>query len=190
METHSRIYFVSGGARSGKSAFAEDLAAKLGGDKVGYIATSIPFDEGMRDRVKKHVDRRPSAWTTFEEAYTPSQAILAHGASQEVYLLDCLTILSTNHMLKDNHDWDLVQRDLVDQIEADLCKEIDAIVEAVHKTKTRLIFVTNELGLGVVPENRMARLFRDIAGIVNQKAAAHTDEAWMVVSGLPLKIKG
>lgn len=189
-ETNKRplIHFVTGGARSGKSDFAEQKVGQLG-KHVGYIATAIPFDEGMEDRVKKHRERRPDTWTTFEAPYETAVALGDNGGI-DAYLLDCLTILTMNYMFRLEAEWDTVERTVIDKLEADIVEQVEATVQAAIDTRTPLVMVTNELGMGIVPESRMSRVFRDIAGKVNQRAAALSDEAWLVVSGIPVKIKG
>lgn len=186
-----KLILVTGGARSGKSAFAENMCQKFG-QEIGYIATAAALDEGMTDRIKKHQERRPSTWKTFEKQEHIHEVFLQESArNTQVFLLDCLTVWTTNVMLKDHTiDWDTLARDQVNLIEAEVLSQINDLIELVKKRETTLIVVTNEVGLGIVPENRLARLFRDIAGKANELVAASADEVHFVVSGIPMKIKG
>ena len=186
-----KLILVTGGARSGKSAFAEDMCQKLG-QEIGYIATAAALDEGMVDRIKKHQKRRPSSWKTFEKQEYIHEVFLQESAKNiQVFLLDCLTVWTSNVMLKDHTiDWDTLPRDQVNQIEADVLGQIEALLQLVKKHNLNLIVVTNEVGLGIVPENRLARIFRDIAGKANEVVASSADEVHFVVSGIPMQIKG
>ncbi len=183
---------VTGGARSGKSSFAEKLCEKSG-EKVAYIATAQVFDDEMKARVKLHRDRRPDLWDTFESP-TGVGKLLSDISGGKVYydaiLVDCLTVLTTNVFLLDEIDWDNPSNDKIDSIKNKVFDEIDQIIFSLKSINSNVIFVTNELGMGIVPENAMARAFRDIAGWVNQKMADKVDEVYFVVSGIPIKIKG
>ena len=184
----NKIVLVTGGARSGKSSFAEGHIQTLS-DKIGYIATAEPFDEGMRDRVKKHVDQRPSTWPTFECYKVISREIERISYSCNGVLLDCITVMVTNLMFDHELDWETLSRDRIDDIEAQILEEVDSLVANMRKHHVSGVIVTNEVGGGIVPENRLARIFRDIAGRVNQRLAKQVDEVYFVVSGIPMKIK-
>lgn len=184
-----KLVLVTGGARSGKSSFAEGYVKDIS-NKVAYIATSIPFDEGMQDRVKKHKEQRPSQWTTVEKYFDIHKVIGDIKVSHDVALLDCLTIMCSNIMFADNaYDFDTLPRTEIDRIETVTLEQINLMIEEVRKNDLNLVIVTNELGMGIVPENRMARIFRDIAGKANQLVASKADEVFFVVSGIPMKIK-
>lgn len=166
------IIFVTGGARSGKSSFAERRALKLGGAAVTYLATAEALDDEMAGRIARHRADRPAGWTTLEVPQDVAPAI--REATTPVVLLDCLSLLVSNLMLGGLDD------------EAVLF-EVDATLNAAeHRT---LLIVTNEVGWGIVPENALARRYRDLLGWANQRAAARSDEAWLLASGLPLKLK-
>lgn len=182
------LSLVTGGARSGKSSFAEEHVVTLG-KKVGYIATAEPFDEGMKDRIKKHIKQRPDTWPTFECYDRISPEIEVISKACDVVLLDCITVMVTNLMFKSHDDWTTIQRDEIDEIEALILNEIDSMVQKFKKAGLSAVLVTNEVGAGIVPENRLARVFRDIAGRVNQRIARQVDEVYLVVSGIPMKIK-
>ncbi len=180
---------VTGGARSGKSTYAEKLCIDRN-DKVAYIATSIPFDEGMKDRIKKHRASRPKEWKTYEIYKDIHESIAEMGKNHDTALLDCVTLLVNNLMFDFDMNWDACSRNEIDTIESNIQKEIDLLIEEIRKTNLYFVFVTNELGMGIVPENRLSRIYRDIAGRINQKIAALSDEVYLTVSGIPLKIKG
>lgn len=184
----SRIVMVTGGARSGKSSFAEDLCIKSK-KKVAYIATSIPFDEGMKDRIKKHRLSRPGEWTTYELYRDVSKSIEDISKGHGVVLLDCVTLLVNNLMFETEIDWEKCGRDEIDAIESMIQNQISSLIDEIRKTDLKFIFVTNELGMGLVPEYRLSRIYRDIAGRVNQQIADMADEVYLVVSGIPVKIK-
>jgi len=184
-----RIILVTGGARSGKSGFAEQLLAGFGAE-VGYIATAQALDAEMEDRIAKHRRQRPEAWRTFEAPITPSAILAAHGEAFAAVLLDCLTVMITNRMLGKTMDWDQPTVAQLNAVEADVLAEIEAIIAAAAAGRADLIAVANEVGCGIVPINPMSRFFRDCAGRVNQRMAAAAAEVYWVVAGIPVRIKG
>ncbi len=188
---HSKIILVTGGARSGKSSFAENLCS-LEGEKIGYIATAEAIDDGMIERIKRHQERRPDSWDTFEKQRDLHLLFQApEMKAYDIFLLDCLTVLTTNLMLNDPQlDWDSIPRKQINEIEADVLSQVGAMLSAIENAGLKVVIVTNEVGLGIVPENRLARVFRDIAGKVNELVAAKASEVHFVVSGIPMKIKG
>ncbi len=184
-----RIILVTGGARSGKSVYAEQLAADLGAN-IAYVATAKPLDAEMADRIARHRRQRPAAWRTFEAAVAPSAIIAAEGGRYAGILLDCLTVMITNRMLAHAVDWDDPTMAQLHTVEADVLDEIEALIAAVEQTSATLIAVTNEVGYGIVPMAPLARFFRDCAGRANQRMAAAASEVFLVVSGIPMRIKG
>jgi len=163
--------FVLGGARSGKSRFAENLARSVSGPKT-YIATAEPFDEEMRQRIARHREQRAAdGWTTIEAPLDPAAAI--RGAEGFI-LLDCVTVWLGNLM---HH-------------ERDIPSSIDALLSALAEIQSEVVLVSNEVGLSIVPENAMARRFRDEQGLANQKLSAAVDAVFFIAAGLPLKLKG
>nr|WP_316654619.1 bifunctional adenosylcobinamide kinase/adenosylcobinamide-phosphate guanylyltransferase [uncultured Gellertiella sp.] len=164
---------VLGGARSGKSRFAEDLVLSSGLGRH-YLATGRAWDEEMRARIDKHRDDRGPGWVTVEEPVDLVSALVAIDAPENIVLVDCLTLWVTNLMLE----------------ERDMAAEFASLAAFVARARARLVFVTNEVGLGIVPENRMARVFRDHAGRLHQMIAAIADEVYFIAAGLPLKMKG
>lgn len=184
-----RIIYVTGGARSGKSSFAEDhvAASKL---KRVYLATSIPFDNEMKLRVEKHKEQRGENWLTIE-AYKNLYEILQEKIKDEkIILLDCLTVMVTNLMImEEERDWDNIGKDELYSIEKSIEAEIKGVFKFVKEKDLELVVVSNELGMGLVPPYALGRHFRDIAGRMNQLVAKRADEAYLVVSGLPMKLK-
>ena len=164
---------VLGGARSGKSAFAERLVAETGLSRH-YIATGRAFDEEMRIRIDKHRQDRGPGWQTHEQPLALAGCIRDVARPDRAILVDCLTLWVTNLMLE----------------ERDVAAESAGLVAAIAGAPGRLVLVSNEVGLGIVPENRMARAFRDHAGRLHQDIAAIVPEVYFVAAGLPLKMKG
>ena len=185
------ITLVTGGARSGKSAFAESICTKVG-NKIGYIATAQALDEGMVERIKRHQERRPDSWVTFEKQQNLHEIFADENANTfDVFLLDCLTVLTTNIMLSDQSiDWDTIPREHINQIEENALVQLSQLIDSIINGGHQVVVVTNEVGLGIVPENRLARVFRDIAGKANELIAKSAVDVHFVVSGIPMKIKG
>lgn len=185
----SRIILVTGGTRSGKSSYAESLAERSDRE-VTYIATAIPLGEEMEDRIKKHRESRPGSWKTLEMFKGISEEIKNDEYNGNCFLLDCVTIMTTNLMFEDlSIDWDTVDRDYIDNIEIRIKEEFVSIINEAREANQEFIFVTNELGMGIVPSNRLSRIFRDIAGSVNQLIAREANDVYFCVSGIPTKIK-
>lgn len=184
-----KIILVTGGARSGKSTYAENLVRAYG-DKVMYIATSIPFDDEMKDRVKKHQHRRPQSWGTFE-AYKDLQRVFKNQNEDfDIILLDCVTIMVTNLIFDFvGDDIETFDSNALDNLEQFIMKEITEFLEAIDTHPSHAILVTNEVGYGIVPDNKLSRVFRDIAGRVNQYIASKANEVYLVVCGIPVKVK-
>ena len=163
---------VLGGARSGKSAYAERRAEAYAGERT-YIATAEVSDSEMAGRIRHHQERRGSGWRTIEAPLDLASALRAHDAPERVILVDCVTVWLNNLMFHDR---------AVKPAVADFCA-------ALATAKGRVVVVSNEVGFGIVPENALARRFRDIAGRANQTIAAAVDEVVLVVAGLPLTVK-
>lgn len=181
------LIFVTGGARSGKSTYAEKLA-KQSSKSVVYIATAIAFDDGMKDRIAKHQEQRPVLWETIEQYknFETMKEDLAFKKA-EIVLFDCLTVMVTNNMLDFPVDYDTCSMEKVSEIEEAIKIEVETLLD-VCKDKM-LILVSNEVGLGLVPAYKLGSYFRDIAGRMNQLVASRADEAYLTVSGIPLKLK-
>lgn len=168
-----RLIYVSGGARSGKSSHAERLAAGLGGAEISYLATAQAFDAEMEGRIGRHRSERPAGWQTLEEPLDLGPALTR---GRDVVLLDCLSLWVSNLMLRGDPD-------------VDILAAAEQLIALHQQRGGTLIAVSNEVGLGIVPDNALARRYRDTLGWVNQRFAQASDEAWLLVSGLPLRLK-
>lgn len=189
-----KLTLILGGARSGKSTFAERRAKELGGDGVLYVATSETKDEEMVQRVEKHRADRPSSWGTVEASRNVAQALRAERSGAKVVLLDCMTFLVANHLMDaaapEEDPFDDPSADPFDaQIEADVVAEVEALVAYVQETDVEMLVVSNEVGLGVVPPYELGRAYRDILGRSNQILAHHADEVQLLVAGIPMRVK-
>jgi len=181
--SRGKLIFITGGARSGKSNLAEKMAISLG-KPVAYIATGQPLDEEMAHRIKKHKNKRPTDWKTYEEPIKVRELVSRLGLEKEVILIDCLTLLTSNLLLK--------KEDKVEDSkwQEEILLEIKKLAEISYKVPAQVIIVSNEVGMGLVPDNPMGRVYRDILGRANSIIADKADEVFMMVSGIPLKIKG
>ena len=165
--------FVLGGASSGKSIYAEELVSRLPGAPI-YLATAQAFDDEMADKVEVHRRRRGVDWTTVEEPYDLPDAISEHGVTDTVLLVDCLTLWLFNLVS--------AERDITDQTEA--------LIKAISGVEGRIVLVSNEIGLGLVPDNVVGRRFRNLHGTLNQAVAATADRVVFIAAGLPVTLKG
>ena len=175
-----KIILVTGGARSGKSKFAEKFALTFG-NKAAYIATAQIFDDEMAHRVKLHKARRKNFWTTFESPFNADKTISTI-ENFDVILFDCVTIYLSNFLCAANLDD-------VEKIYNDVEILIDKLIDAAKNSNATVIFVSNEVGAGIVPENKLARIFRDIAGLANQRIAENSDKVFLTVAGLAVNLK-
>lgn len=166
---------VLGGCRSGKSDHALNLAENMGSRRI-FVATCVPQDDEMRKRVKRHQAERSDAWQTLEIPVDLTGAIAAHSLEADVMLVDCLTLWMSN-LLMETEDVDRIRQ------------QIDRLAHAVQNAPHAIVLVSNEVGAGIVPENRLARLYRDLAGWTNQAMAAACDRVIWSVAGIPVTIK-
>lgn len=173
---------VTGGARSGKSAFAERYAAKYG-EKIAYIATAQIYDEEMRLRVALHRKRRPKNWDTYEAPYQAEQAITVAAIEHDTILFDCLTIYISNLLCSEQ-----LPKDAEDRLDV-LKERVETLISHARAAGRRIVFVTNEVGMGIVPQNALAREYRDFSGLANQMIAASADHVYLVISGLAVDVK-
>jgi len=173
MTRTGHVTLVLGGARSGKSGFSERLATESGLERH-YIATGRAYDDEMRERIARHRADRGDGWTTHEVPLELAERLTEIDAPGKVVLVDCLTLWVTN-LIMDERDIDAAGATLLRQFE---------------NLSGNLILVSNEVGLGIVPDNRMAREFRDHAGRLHQRIAAAADAVFFIAAGLPLKMKG
>ena len=176
------MILVTGGARSGKSSFAEKLALKLGGGRAAYIATAQIFDDEMNFRVKLHRERRGENWTTFEAPFAAEEKISEASKNFRAILFDCVTLYVSNFLCAAELDDEKILYD-------ELRGLIQKLIDAAKNSDAAIIFVTNEVGGGIVPENKLARRFRDLAGLANQMLAAQSEKVFLTVAGLPVDLK-
>ncbi len=173
-----RKILITGGARSGKSEYAENLCLNIPG-KRAYLATAIPFDDEMKNRIKIHKKRRdPNFWhKLIEEPYNISEILISLNSKIDVLLLDCITIWINNLFFKIGTD------------ESVIFEEVDQFLEVLQVIDYNIVIVSNEVGMGLVPENKLARIFRDISGKVNKKIADIVSEFYIIFSGYALRLK-
>ncbi|NLY43987.1 MAG: bifunctional adenosylcobinamide kinase/adenosylcobinamide-phosphate guanylyltransferase [Clostridiaceae bacterium] len=181
----SKIILVTGGSRSGKSSFAEQLLK--GKDDVLYIATSIITDDEMKERVAVHKKRRNKHWQTFE-GYKNLKSVVKESRYKHV-LLECATTMMTNLMFDKYVDFDNLSIQEIKDLEEYIKEEFRTMISAVREYDKELVVVTNEVGFGLISEHRLGRIFTDISGRINQYLGKVSDEAYLLVSGLPVKIK-
>jgi adenosylcobinamide kinase/adenosylcobinamide-phosphate guanylyltransferase len=170
-----KTVLIIGGCRSGKSSHGLNLADKLAGQKI-FIATCVPHDKEMKQRVLHHQKQRNPNWKTLEVPLLLSESIRENSRQGHVILVDCLT-LWINNLLMENSDPESIDM------------HVQKLIQSLEKTECPVILVSNEVGTGIVPENKLARLFRDIAGFANQKIAACVDSVVWMVAGIPVEIK-
>jgi adenosylcobinamide kinase/adenosylcobinamide-phosphate guanylyltransferase len=176
-EKLKEIVFVIGGCRSGKSSHALQIAEDMPGGRKFYIATCVPQDDEMRQRVAKHQRERSQTWVTIEEPLGLPQAISQNSPKADVLLVDCLTLWLSN-LLMETHD------------EAKLAEKTSQLIEALKEATCPIILVSNEVGTGIVPENKLARQYRDVTGQTNQAVAKTAGKVIWMVAGIPVSIKG
>lgn len=182
----SQIILCSGGARSGKSEFAERLALAIKGPKA-YVATGQAFDEEMVNRIKKHQERRGKIWNNFEVPLHLADEWENISQSADVILIDCLTMFTTNHMMAYGS---IRGQEDANRLEQTILSELDTLLDSIQSCEGKtVIFVTNEIGLGIVPDNKLARYFRDIAGRVNRAVASVADKLYLTISGVTIELK-
>lgn len=186
-----KIIYVTGGARSGKSSFAEKMVLEQKKIKKIYVATAIAFDEEMKERVKKHKEQRGDGWVTLECFKNIDEKLKKYeNESEGIILIDCLTNMVTNLMLEDfSVNWDEISQEKVNKIEKKIQIQINNLLNFIENSKINAVIVSNEVGMGIVPEYPLARYFRDIAGRMNQLVAKKSNECFLVISGISLKIK-
>jgi adenosylcobinamide kinase/adenosylcobinamide-phosphate guanylyltransferase len=199
------ITFILGGARSGKSGFAQTLAARLSAAPasdvpasavsanavsaeagVTYLATATVEDEEMRLRVDRHRQARPARWRTVEEPLRVAQALSAE--SSGVVIVDCLTLLITNILLERGADRP-DQPPGLEELEQVVMREIEEILRQCRLIESEVLLISNEVGMSVVPPTPLGRAFRDIAGRVNQRVAGEAEEVYFLVAGLARRLK-
>lgn len=172
----NRICFVTGGARSGKSTFALSLAE--GYEEKIFLATAEPFDTEMHERIERHRLERADAFTTLEEPLELGRVLRHLPSATGLVLVDCLTVWTGNLLYYSNQHG-----------QAGMERLIAEFLSVLEEPPCPLILVTNEIGMGIVPDNPLSRAFRDLAGTINQRAAALSTEAYLLCSGLPIRLR-
>jgi adenosylcobinamide kinase/adenosylcobinamide-phosphate guanylyltransferase len=185
-----KLILVLGGARSGKSTYAQRLAGEITIDpsRVAYVATGVVCDDEMRARVEKHQRSRPPEWTTIEASTEVPQVIKKVGAKYTVMIVDCLTTLITNWLAERGQLEEPTESTV--ELEKVILGRVEDLVRAAGEAEATLIVVSNEVGLGVVPTFKAGRVFRDLAGLANQFIAREADEVYVMWAGISHKIKG
>lgn len=184
------LSLIFGGARSGKSAYAEQLACRLsanGGKQVIYLATATAADSEMQQRIAHHQSRRPADWLTVEQTTALSAAIRKYSQPGTVLLIDCLTVWLSNLLFSDNTEFPEIGQITPPALFAE---QRQAMLNALEQAKGDVILVSNEVGMGIVPMGAISRWFVDEAGRLNQAVAASCDNVAWVAAGLPLFLKG
>jgi adenosylcobinamide kinase/adenosylcobinamide-phosphate guanylyltransferase len=181
-----KTILIIGGARSGKSRFAQELARKLGG-QVLFVATAEAGDEEMSQRIEEHRQKRPSNWRTLEASSHLGRRIKQEIGKAQVVIVDCVALLVSN-IFSQHGDQDL-ERVEKSVLEKQVTAEISELVEYMKKIDASFVMVSNEVGLGLVPTSRVGRLYRDLLGKANQTLAQCADEVYLMVAGLPMKTK-
>lgn len=179
-----KLIFITGGVRSGKSSFAEEVTSGLGSD-ITYIATAQAFDNEMKHRIHLHRERRPNFWKTVEEPLDVTGVIRKIGSQTEVIMLDCLTMMVSNLMFRLPD----AEADLSVENQEKIIDEIRSVAAAAKEADAHVVIVSNEVGLTLVSDNKLGRIYQEIVGRANQVVAAQADEAYLVVSGLPVTLK-
>lgn len=169
-----KITFITGGIKSGKSNLAVNTA--LQNNKVAFIATAISFDEEMETRIKKHQTERPSNWDLFEEPHNIDTVIEKTINKYDTVILDCLGVWITNLMMAELSDEKIMEK-------------VKNLIKTFAEIDYNLIIVSNETGLGLIPTNKMGRRFCDLLGMTNQEIAKEATEAYLMASGIPIKLK-
>ena len=176
---------ILGGARSGKSRFAKEMALRLG-DKVLFVATGEALDDEMMQRIEEHKRNRPSSWRSVEVPTDVGKRIREEVGDAQVVIVDCLTLLVSNVIGQCGDDPEQISSELIQER---LATEIDELIGCINASTATFILVSNEVGLGLVPENRLGRLYRDLLGRINQTLTERADRVYFLLSGLALSLK-
>lgn len=173
--------FITGGARSGKSKYALMLGNGFKGKKA-FIATAIPMDNEIADRIERHKKTRSADWGTFEVPFKIAEKVEEVSENYSTIIIDCIGMWISNTMTINSEEIEETNEMTIDE-------QIDKIIKIMKRRICNLIIISNEVGWGIVPDNRLARCFRDIIGFTNEKLAEASDEVYLMASGIPLKIK-
>jgi adenosylcobinamide kinase/adenosylcobinamide-phosphate guanylyltransferase len=179
-----QLILVLGGARSGKSAYAQRLAQALGGEQVLFVATAEAGDEEMARRIARHRQARPLAWRTVEAPQRVAETLRTSHSTARVVLLDCLSLLVSNVLMPLGDSPDL------EAAEGAMQAEVERLLHLLQASPATWIVVSNEVGLGLVPETPLGRVYRDLLGQANQALAAQAQAVYWLVAGLAIEVKG
>ena len=174
-QSSRRVTLVLGGVRSGKSRYAQELAAR--GKRVAFIATAEACDDDMRQRIQRHRDERPASWTTFEAPLALEETLLQCGHQFDTILIDCLTVWTANVMHAEASD------------EQRILARSDRLARVLRNVSASVILVSNEVGSGIHPNSEIGRSYRDLLGLINQRVAGAADEVILLIAGCPLFVK-
>jgi adenosylcobinamide kinase/adenosylcobinamide-phosphate guanylyltransferase len=174
-----QIILLLGGARSGKSYYAQQLAGELG-RKVLFVATGEALDEEMQDRIAEHKKNRPENWRTLEITTGVGKAVEREIDDANVVIIDCITLLISN-LLREEPDYHDAQKIVLD--------EINMLINSIDNLNASFIIVSNEVGLGLVPDNKLGRIYRDLLGKTNQQLASYATEVYLMLACLPVQVK-
>jgi adenosylcobinamide kinase/adenosylcobinamide-phosphate guanylyltransferase len=181
-----KVILLLGGARSGKSRFAQEYARR-NGEKVLFVATATAGDEDMRQRTEKHKKDRPANWRTLEVVTNIGMQIEANASDAQLIVIDCITMLVNNIFSRyDEKHFDTIDDSV---LEKEVVAEIKQLQMCMKKVSASFLIVSNEVGMGLVPDTRMGRLYRDFLGRANQMLAQDSDEVYLLVAGIPLRVK-
>jgi len=189
-----KLILILGGARSGKSSYAEQIVHERGGNHVLYVATAGARDDEMRERVRKHQQSRPAGWRTLEAEQSVGTAVMTSVGDAGAILIDCLTVLVANTLLaaagpENDPCGDPGDDPFQQAIEERVKTEVESIIACARELDADVVVVSNEVGMGVVPPYDLGRAYRDLLGRANQVMARHADEVYLLVAGIPMKIK-
>lgn len=183
-----RLLWLPAVAEVEMSVIAEQKAKEYGKRSVLYLATAIPVDDDMKERIRIHQERRDSEWGTYEGYRDLGEVVKS--TEKNTILLDCVTVMITNILCEDEErDFDKISASEVEKLESEVIKELSNLVKAIRDEDKTLIIVSNEVGMSVVPSYRLGRIFSDISGKANQVLASLSDEVYVAISGLPLRLK-
>lgn len=186
----ARIIYFTGGARSGKSTQAEQYIANGNYEHKIYLATAIPFDDEMKERIRQHVMQRGKSWDTiegFRNLFSLVEPLLQ--AKRGVVLLDCLSNMVSNLLLEQEEDWERISQERLQSLEKAIVEEVRTFLREMKETSYDVVLVSNEVGMSLVPDYPLGRYFRDICGRANQLVCTFSEEAYFIVSGARLRLK-
>ena len=174
---NKQLVLILGGVRSGKSRYAQQLAGDIG-NRVLFLATAEAGDDEMKRRIAKHKSSRPESWRTIEEQLDIASALRRNSAHSDAVIIDCITIWLSNLLM---HNEKLSEQEMT--------MGIDRLIDAYEQGEATYIIVSGEVGMGIVPEHPLGRVFRDYLGLANQRLAANADRVVLMVAGIPVDVK-